>query len=47
MSEATKRPPKEKLVTVGVKVRPIERLALEQAAAEGGATPICRSDNAV
>jgi hypothetical protein len=34
----TRLPKAEKLVTVGVKVRPIERLALEQAAAEGNTT---------
>jgi hypothetical protein len=38
MSEASKKPTREKLVTVGVKVRPIERLALEQRAAEGNTT---------
>ena len=35
--KATKAP-KEKLVTVGVKVRPIERLAIEQAAEAGNTT---------
>ena len=35
---ATRATKSEKLVTVGVKVRPIERLAIEQAAAEGNTT---------
>ena len=34
-SGARPKPKSEKLVTVGVKVKPIERLALEQAALEG------------
>ena len=37
-SGARPKPKGEKLVTVGVKVKPIERLALERAAADGNTT---------
>ena len=37
-TKATKATKSEKLVTVGVKVRPIERLAIEQAAQQGNTT---------